>query len=112
MKITSQTLADISTVNYEVTQALKRYINANISNKMSAFKILPCKFLLDEDFLNEEDFLEQEMNQQDYVGLRNVDYLDGDVHYTIYGEANGNEFEYSFYTHFDNLLPYINKKFV
>ena len=113
MKINIQTLSEISQVDREIKLALKRYINANLGNKMSAFsKVIPCKFLLYEDFIYEEEFLEQEMNQQDYVELCNIDYSDENVNYVVYGEVNGNEFEYSFYTKLDSLMPYINKKFI
>ena len=114
MQITLQTLNDICQVNYVIKQALKRYINANLDNKKSTLKVIPCKFNLEEDFESEDDFIDQELYSENHVDIRNIDYSgdDGDICYSVYGEYEGEEFEYSFYTNFDNLLPYINKNYL
>lgn len=112
MKINVQTLQEINKVNNEIEYALKRFINTNLVNPKSSLKIIPCKFLLFEDFPSEEEFIYQEMNQQNYVGIRNIGYSDDNVHYSVYGEYDSEEFEYSFYTKLENLIPFISEKFL
>lgn len=114
MKINIQTLSEICQVNYAIKQALKRYINANLDNKKSTLKVIPCKFNLEEDFESEDDFIDQELYGENHIDIRNIDYSgdDGDICYSVYGEFEGEEFEYSFFTSFEQLRPYINEKFL